>query len=94
VPGDWYHITWNFNRTADGNEHYNNVTVQHYDSTGTTQLGSSNTAVNLVMPSGPLPSGWSSNLGVQFQSDINGVPGSSGTATYPIWVDKVTLTVW
>ena len=63
VPGDWYHITWNFHRTSDKYEHYDSVAIQHYDSTGTTQLGSSNTTVNIAWPSGPLPSGWSGNLG-------------------------------
>ncbi len=93
VPGDWYHITWNFNRTPDEYEHYDSVTIQHYDSTGASQLDSTNTPVNIALPSGPLPNGWSSNLGVQFQLDINGAPGAS-TATYATSVDQVTLTVW
>ncbi len=93
VPGDWYHLTWNFHRTTDLYEHYDSVSVEHYDSLGATKLDSSNTPVNLALPSGPLPSGWTSNLGVQFQLDINGVPGS-GTASYSTSVDQVTLTVW
>ena len=94
VPGDWYHVTWNFNRTSDQYEHYNSVIVEHYDSTGTTLLETSNTTINMALPSGPLPSGWNDNLGLNFQLDINGVPGSNGTATYTTVVDKVTLTVW
>lgn len=94
VPGDWYHVTWNFNRTSDLNEHYNSVTVEHYDSSGTAKLDSSSTTMNLAFPSGPLPSGWNDNMGINFQLDINGVPGTAGTATYTTVVDKVTLTVW
>jgi hypothetical protein len=94
VAGDWYHITWNFDRTSDLYEHYNSVTVQHYDSTGTKQLDSSSTNINLAFLSNALPSGWSDNMGVNFQLDINGTPGSSGTATYTTLVDEVTLTVW
>lgn len=94
VAGDWYHITWSFDRTSDQDEHYNSVTVAHYDSSGTTQLSSSTTTVNIALPSGPLPSGWNNNLGVQFQLDVNSVPGSTGTASYTTHVDKVTLTAW
>jgi hypothetical protein len=94
IAGDWYHITWNFNRTSDLNEHYNSVTVQHYDSTGQTQLSSSTTNVDLAFSSNALPTGWNDNMGVNFQLDINGVPGSTGTATYTTFVDEVTLTVW
>lgn len=93
VPGDWYHLTWDFNRTADQYEHYNSVSVEHYDSAAITQLDSSNTVVNIALPSGPLPNGWTSNLGVQFQLDINGTPGS-GTVSYSTSVDQATLTVW
>jgi hypothetical protein len=93
VPGDWYHITWNFQRTADGQEHYNNVAVDHYDSGGSALLDSSKTTVNLALPSGPLPSGWSNTMGVQFQLDINGAPAGS-TVTYSTVIDKATLTVW
>jgi hypothetical protein len=94
VPGDWYHITWHFNRTSDLYEHYNSVTVQHYDSTGLTQLSSSTGNIGLAFSSNALPSGWNDNMGVNFQLDINGVPGSTGTASYTTLVDKVTLTVW
>lgn len=93
VPGDWYRVTWNFNRTSDGKEHYNSVAVQHYDSTGTVLLDSSNTNVAITMSSGPLPSGWSNTMGVQFQLDINSAPGS-GTVAYTVFVEKVNLTVW
>jgi hypothetical protein len=93
VPGDWYHVTWNFHRTADQYEHYDSVAVQHYDSAGAVQLDSSTTAVNVALPSGPLPNNWTSNMGLQFQLDINGAPGA-GTASYSISVDQATLTVW
>jgi hypothetical protein len=94
VAGDWYHITWNFNRTSDLYEHYNSVTVQHYDNTGKTQLDNSTTNINLAFLSNALPSGWNDNMGVNFQLDINGTPGSTGTASYTTLVDEVTLTVW
>lgn len=94
VPGHWYHVTWTFNRTPDGNEHYNSVTVRHYDRTGTRELDQSVTPVNLTLPSGRLPRGWNNTMGVQFQLDINGAPGTSGRATYNTIVHRVSLTAW
>jgi Abnormal spindle-like microcephaly-assoc'd, ASPM-SPD-2-Hydin len=93
APGDWYHITWSFDRTSDQYEHYNSVIVQQYDSTGNNLLATINTPVNMALPSGPLPSGWSDNLGLNFQLDINGAPGAS-TASFTTLVDKISLTVW
>ena len=77
-PGQWYHVVWNFHRTPDGNQHYDTLAINDtvYQ-------------VNVTYPSGPLPAGWSDNLGVQFQMDIG--PES---ASIEEWVDQVTLTVW
>ncbi len=88
VPGDWYHVTWNFHRTSDKVEHYDSVSIQHYDSSGQNQLDGNTTPVNIALHSAPLPNGWEDTLGVQFQLDLN------STATYSTVVDQVTLTAW
>ncbi len=87
-PNVWYHITWNFHRTTDKLMHYDNLTIVQYNSSN--QLVASNTyALNVAYPSGPLPAGWSSNLGVQFQMDSNATGGQMQE-----YVDAVTLTAW
>ncbi len=88
VPGDWYHVTWNFHRTGDKMEHYDTVSIQHYDSSGTNQIEGSTTPINIALNSGPLPGDWTDTLGVQFQLDLN------GSGTYSTVVDQVTLTAW
>ncbi len=92
TAGDWYHITWKFHRSSNKNNknmYYDSVQVLHYDSTGTQQqsTGSYSASVNKTEQAGPLPSGWSNNLGVQFQLDLNGIGGQ-----YNEWVDLVSLT--
>lgn len=44
--------------------------------------------LNLTEPSGPLPPGWSDNLGVQWQLDTGSAPLS-----FNEWIDSVKLTV-
>ena len=85
----WYHLIWTFHRTSPDNyEHYDSLTIEQYNGAG--KLASSNTYnFNIALPSGPTPSGWTDNLGVQFQMDI----GPTGTSMEE-WVDEVTLTVW
>ena len=79
----WYHLTWNFHRSSPDNyEHYDSLTIQEYGSNR-----SSSYNVNLAFPSGPVPTGWTDNMGVQFQMDI----GGTGAAMEE-WVDEVTLT--
>jgi hypothetical protein len=88
VPGDWYHVTWNFHRSSDKMEHYDTVSVQHYDSSGKTQIDGGTTQVNIALNSAPLPKDWTDNLGVQFQLDLH------GSASYSTVVDQVTLSAW
>ncbi len=88
VPGDWYHVTWNFHRTSDKMEHYDTVSIQHYDSSGKNQIDGNSTPINIALNSAPLPTGWTNDLGVQFQLDLN------NSDTFSTVVDEVTLTAW
>lgn len=85
-PNTWYHLTWKFHRTRpDNNEHYDSLTIEQPRKNG--KLSTSTYHFNLTFPSRPMPSGWTDNMGVQFQMDI----GATGT-TMQEWVDEVTLT--
>jgi len=80
-PNTWYHLHWKFHRTSpDNKEHYDSLSVQRAGQSGTTYY------FNLAYPSGKMPTGWTENMGVQFQMDI----GGTGTAMQE-WVDEVTL---
>ncbi len=87
-PNTWYRITESFHRTADTLEHYDSIKVVHYSSRNKV-VNSTTYTLNLTEPSGPLPSGWSDNLGLQFQMDI----GASGTSMAE-WIDKTSLSAW
>jgi len=84
----WYHITLNFHRTSDKYEHYDNLTIVQYNSSGKVAANNSYT-FNKAFLSQKTPAGWGDDLGVQFQMDI----GHSG-AQMQEWVDLVSLTVW
>jgi hypothetical protein len=86
-PNTRYHLTYQFHRDASGNEHYDSLKMVQYNNKGN---GSSKTySWGLSYPSGPMPAGWTDNLGVQFQMDI----GAQG-ATLQEWVDQVSLSVY
>jgi hypothetical protein len=86
-PNTWYHLSWKFHRTSPNNyEHYDSLTIEQPGNRG--RLSTTTYNLNLAFPSGPMPSGWTDNMGVQFQMDI----GATG-ATMEQWVDEVTLTV-
>lgn len=76
-PDTWHHIVWQVHRSSDGNMHYDSLTLDGVQHT-----------LNLSEPSGPMPSGWTDNLGVQWQLDTAGAP-----LTFSEWVDNVKLTV-
>ena len=78
MPNVWHRITWTVYRTSDTNMHYRSVVID-----GVKYV------VAMTEPSGPLPSGWSENMGVQWQLDT---PASA--VAFHEWVDKVNLTVW
>ena len=59
--------------------------MMHYDSV---TLDGITHYLNITEPSGPLPSGWTDNLGVQWQLDTGAAP-----ITFDEWVDKVNLTI-
>ena len=84
-PNTWYHLRWKFHRTSPNNyEHYDSLTLEQ-----TGYRGRQNTSTynfNLAFPSRTMPSGWTDNMGVQFQMDIGG-----DGASMEEWVDEVTL---
>ncbi|MGA9527302.1 MAG: hypothetical protein WBS24_04220 [Terriglobales bacterium] len=75
-PETWHHIVWQYHRTSDQNMHFDSLTLDgvHH-------------ALNIVEPSGPLPSGWNDNVGVQWQLDTGASP-----IAFHEWIDNVTLT--
>jgi hypothetical protein len=77
LPNVWHHIVWQMHRTSDQQMHYDSLTLD----------GMQNT-LNVAEPSGPLPTGWTDNLGVQWQMDTG-----SGPLTTSEWIDNVKLTV-
>ena len=86
TPNKWYHITWVFHRGTgtDMKMYYDSLTIQQYGSrTATTRN------LRVSEPSGPLPTGWGDNLGVQFQLDLGKNPGELHE-----WIDLVSLTVY
>ena len=77
TPNVWHHIVWQVHRTSD--------TLMHYDSL---TLDSIQYAVNMTEASGPMPLGWTDNLGVQWQLDTASAP-----LTFNEWIDNVKLTI-
>jgi hypothetical protein len=73
----WHHIVWQMHRTSDQQMHYDSLTLD-----GTPH------PLNLSQPSGPLPAGWTDNLGVQWQIDTGSAPLTTNE-----WVDSVKLTI-
>ncbi|MGI9103845.1 MAG: hypothetical protein ACR2IF_15505 [Terriglobales bacterium] len=97
TPNVWYHATWNFHRSARKQQpmmYYDSLTLVQYDANDNAVYNVTYT-LNTGEPAGPEPSGWSDNMGVQFQLDLNGNSGASG---YPSavteWIDQVKLTAW
>ncbi len=76
-PNTWHHIQWYITTNASSHQ-YTYVTLV-VDGTPHT-LNVTHNARNL---------GWSDNVGVQWQLDVN----ASGQG-YHEWVDKATLTIW
>ena len=76
-PNTWHHIVLQVHRTSD--------TQMHYDSLA---LDGIQYVLNLAEPSGPLPAGWSEDMGVQWQLDTASVPLS-----FSEWIDNVKLTI-
>lgn len=92
TPNVWSRFVWEFHRGTnkrDQNMHYDLLTITQYAPDGVTVTSNHTYTVNLAYPSGPMPTGWSDDLGVQFQMDLAGVGG-----TMSEWADKVTLTAW
>lgn len=87
--GAWYHITWQFHRTSSRKMSYDYLSIVQYKSDGVTVASSQSYTPNLAYPSGPLPTGWSDDLGVQFQMDTN---ANGGIVTE--WIDNVRLIAW
>jgi len=75
-PDTWHHIVWQYHRTSDQNMHFDSLTLDGVEHD-----------LDMTEPSGPLPSGWNENIGVQWQLDT-----SSAALAFHEWVDNVTLT--
>jgi hypothetical protein len=89
APNTWYHIKLNFHSSSlDHFQHYDSITIMEYNSKGRC-VSSQRSPWNIAVASGPMPAGWTENMGLQFQMDIAGV-GASMTE----YVDNVTLTAW
>lgn len=98
-PNVWYRVTWSFHRTDPGPNlpygglSYDSVRIVEYGAgIGNTPSSDYTYKVNTVESAGALPTGWSDQLGVQFQIDFNGQARGKGSITE--YVDKVTLTAW
>lgn len=76
-PNVWHHIVWQMHRTSDQQMHYDSLA-----------LDGAQHSLNLSEPSGPLPTGWTNNLGVQWQIDTAASP-----LTTSEWIDSVKLTI-
>lgn len=85
----WYHLTLNFHRSAKDNfQHYDSLSIVQFDSQA--RMVSNRTYQwNVTVPSGPLPTGWGEDMGLQFQMDI-----ANTGANMTEYVDGVTLTAW
>ncbi len=99
--GVWYRITWTLHRVAPGlnltygGMSYDSVRVTEYANQFNPNAATSDYTytVNSVTGAGPLPAGWSDQLGVQFQIDLNGNSGARGYSdTITEWIDQVKLT--
>lgn len=73
----WHHIVWKTHRTSDQKMHYDSLTLDGVQHT-----------LNLAEPSGPMPAGWTDNLGVQWQIDTASAPLTTNE-----WIDNVKLTI-
>jgi hypothetical protein len=89
TPNTWYHITLGFHSSGLGRyEHYDSLSIAQYKSNGKV-ANTQRYKWGITVGSGPMPAGWSENMGLQFQMDIAGT-GASMTE----YVDNVTLKAW
>ena len=77
APDTWHHIQW-YMTTDHANQTYTYVT-----------LVVDGTAYNLNQTQPAKNNGWSDNIGVQWQLDVNASGGG-----YHEWVDNATFTIW
>jgi len=101
--GVWYRVIWTMHRVDPGinlpygGMSFDSVRILEYGNNGKGSYPTSDYTyqVNKVQRAGQLPAGWSDQLGVQFQIDLN---GNSGAYGYPNsiteWVDQVKLSAW
>lgn len=78
APNAWHHIVWQYHRTSD--------TLMHYDWLA---VDGAWYPLNWTEPSSAMPSGWTDNLGVQWQLDTAASP-----LAFHEWVDKVNVKIW
>jgi hypothetical protein len=89
VPGTSYHLTLTFHSSSLGRyQHYDSLSIVRYNSNGKV-ASNQRYKWGITVGSGPMPAGWSENMGLQFQMDIAG-----GGANMTEYVDGVTLKAW
>jgi hypothetical protein len=90
-PNTWYHLTLNYHSVSGvrgSSEAYDSLAITQYGNSGW-PVNSRTYFWNTTFGAGPMPAGWTENMGIQFQMDIAGV-GASMTE----YVDKINLTAW
>jgi hypothetical protein len=100
--GVWYHIGWKLHRVAPGvnlpygGMSFDSVRIIEYGNPRNPNTVTSDYTyqVNTVTRAGQLPAGWSDQLGVQWQVDLNGSSGYGIYDSISEWIDQAKLTAW
>jgi len=85
--GSWHHIQWWVHR-VDGDASCEGYPCLYYDMLGVDEVY---TQFATTEPSGPIPSGWSNNSGLNFQLDISGAKSKATATEYIQHVNLVEL---
>jgi hypothetical protein len=81
----WYHLQWWVHR-VDGDLSCDGYPCMYFDMLGVNGVY---TQFDVKEPSGPIPSGWSNNSGLNFQLDIS---GEKSSATISEYIKRVNFT--
>jgi hypothetical protein len=99
--GVWYRVIWTLHRVPPGRNltyggmSFDSVRIIEYAGNRESTSSDYTYQVNSVQRAGPLPAGWSDQLGVQFQIDLNGQANTSNNPdSITEWVDMVKLSAW
>lgn len=83
----WNNIQWFDHRVPGDTTGCAGYGCLYFDSV---TINGTNYPLNIVEPAGPLPAGWGSVAGFQFQTDVNNV---SGSTTFSDYLDEASLTL-